>query len=261
MQWAENFAYRKADRVVSMLPNARQHLSDHGMAPEKFVYIPNGVAVSEWADDAGPLPAPHREAIDRIRGQGRFLLGYVGGHALSNALDTLIEAAAALERQNVGIVLVGQGVEKDRLRRRAERLGLEHTIFLPPLAKELVPSLLAELDACYIGWTRSPLYRFGICPNKLLDYMMAAKPVIHAVEAANDLVAEAGCGDHRSSRGRRRLGRRRQPAPRSCAVRAPSDGATRKGLRPRPPRLLRPGPAVLGNDRRERRRRPSPQHV
>ena len=136
----------------------------------------------------------HREAVDRTRGQGRFLLGYVGGHALSNALDTLIEAAAALERQNVGIVLVGQGIEKDRLRRRAERLGLEHTIFLPPLAKELVPSLLAELDACYIGWTRSPLYRFGICPNKLLDYMMAAKPVIHAVEAANDLVAEAGCG-------------------------------------------------------------------
>ena len=117
MQWAENFAYRQADRVVSMLPNARQHLSDHGMAPEKFIYIPNGVAVAEWADQAGPLPAPHREAVDRTRGQGRFLLGYVGGHALSNALDTLIEAAAALERQNVGIVLVGQGIEKDRLRR------------------------------------------------------------------------------------------------------------------------------------------------
>ena len=48
--------------------------------------------------------------------------------------------------------------------------------------------------ACYIGWTRSPLYRFGICPNNLLDYMMAAKPVIHAIEAANDLVAEAACG-------------------------------------------------------------------
>jgi glycosyltransferase involved in cell wall biosynthesis len=33
-----------------------------------------------------------------------------------------------------------------------------------------------------------------VSPNKLLDYMMAGKPVIHAIEAANDLVAEAQCG-------------------------------------------------------------------
>ena len=194
MQWAENFACRKADRVVSMLPNAGEHLREHGMAADKFVYVPNGVAVSEWSGDAGPLPPAHREAIDRIRSRGRFLLAYIGGHALSNALDTLIEAAVELERQNVAVVLVGQGVEKERLERCVRELGLEHTIFLPPVPKKLVPALLAEIDACYIGWTRSPLYRFGICPNKLLDYMMSGKPVIHAIEAANDLVAEAGCG-------------------------------------------------------------------
>jgi glycosyltransferase involved in cell wall biosynthesis len=39
-----------------------------------------------------------------------------------------------------------------------------------------------------------PLFRFGISPNKLLDYMMAAKPVIQAINAGNDLVAESGCG-------------------------------------------------------------------
>jgi len=194
MQWAENFGYRKADRVVSMLPNAQEHMGRHGMAAEKFAYVPNGVAVAEWTEPAGPLPEPHREAIDRIRQQGRFLLGYAGGHALSNALDTLVEAAKTLECSGVSVVLVGQGAEKERLEKRAGELGLIHTRFLPPVPKKLIPALLARMDACYIGWTRSPLYRFGVCPNKLLDYMMAAKPVIHAIEAANDLVAEAGCG-------------------------------------------------------------------
>jgi glycosyltransferase involved in cell wall biosynthesis len=50
------------------------------------------------------------------------------------------------------------------------------------------------MDILYIGWRRSPLYRFGVSPNKLFDYMMAGKPIINAISAGNDLVAESGCG-------------------------------------------------------------------
>jgi glycosyltransferase involved in cell wall biosynthesis len=54
--------------------------------------------------------------------------------------------------------------------------------------------LLAQLDIAYIGWQRVPIYRFGIAPNKLMDYMMAGCAVLHSVEAGNDPVAESGCG-------------------------------------------------------------------
>jgi glycosyltransferase involved in cell wall biosynthesis len=63
-----------------------------------------------------------------------------------------------------------------------------------PVAKAQVPDFLRAIDIAYIGWRRVPIYRFGISPNKLMDYMMAGCAVLHSVEAANDPVADAGCG-------------------------------------------------------------------
>ena len=57
-----------------------------------------------------------------------------------------------------------------------------------------MPVILQEMDALYIGLKGDPLFRFGVSPNKLMDYMMAAKPVIYAIQSGNNLVAESGCG-------------------------------------------------------------------
>jgi len=71
---------------------------------------------------------------------------------------------------------------------------LTNVQFLPPIPKAQVARFLAGVDIAYIGWQRVPIYRFGIAPNKLMDYLMARCPVLHSVEAGNDPVAEAGAG-------------------------------------------------------------------
>jgi len=194
MQLAENRAYRTSEQVVSMLPKACSYMVEHGMAPGKFAYLPNGIVIEEWQEDCATLPEQHRTLLEGLRGEGNFIVGYAGGHGVSNALDQLLEAASLLKDKPVSLVMVGQGPEKAALQRRAATLQLSNMHFLPAVGKSAIPALLAATDALYIGWSRKPIYRFGICPNKLMDYMMAAKPVIHAVEAGNDLVSESGCG-------------------------------------------------------------------
>jgi glycosyltransferase involved in cell wall biosynthesis len=196
MQAGENAAYRHSDAVVSMLPAAEPHMRSHGLAPVRFFHVPNGIDLGEWEGEPEPLPAPAAQALAEHRRAHRFLVGYAGAHGPANALDTLLDAAALLEDAGVGIVLVGQGPEKEALRGRARTMGLRHVAFLDPVPKRAVPSLLREIDGAFIGIARRPLYRFGVSPNKLMDYMMSGRPVVCGIQedAGNDMVRDAGCG-------------------------------------------------------------------
>lgn len=194
LQSAENFACRQCDAIVSMLPNVRSHLEAHGMAPHKLHIVPNGADVAEWERPPAPLPDTAADCLVSLHDRGAFVIGFTGAHGVANALDTLLSAAALLRDIPVAIVLVGAGPEKMRLQTRAHSERLDNVTFLDPVSKDQIPTLLNHFDLAYLGLQRQPLFRFGISPNKLIDYMMAARPVLQAVEAGNDPVAEAGCG-------------------------------------------------------------------
>lgn len=194
LQWAENYAYKHADKVVSMLPKAREHMVSHGMAPDKFIYVPNGINIDEWESEKGTIPDEHLNVITELKQKGNFLIGYAGAHGTANALHSLVDAAALVKDNPISVILVGHGPEKEALQQQANKLGLENIKFLPSINKSTIPHFLSLMDAVYIGLQKQSLFRFGVSPNKLMDYMMAAKPVIHAIEAGNDMVAESGCG-------------------------------------------------------------------
>ncbi|MCE2660947.1 MAG: glycosyltransferase family 4 protein, partial [Rubrivivax sp.] len=119
---------------------------------------------------------------------------YAGSLGLPNAMDHALDAMKQLAGQPVRLVMVGDGHERERLVRRVADEGLDNVRWFSPIPKAQVPAFLASIDIAFIGWQRVPIYRFGIAPNKLMDYMMAGRAVLHAVEAGNDPVAEAGCG-------------------------------------------------------------------
>ncbi|CAB1245900.1 Glycosyltransferase WbuB [Ruminococcaceae bacterium BL-6] len=194
MQAAENYCYKHCDYVVSILPNAKEHMVEHGMKPEKFICIPNGIVKEDWENADLDHPV-YGDKLKKYREEGFFLVGYTGAHGVANALDSYVEAGELLRGKKIKLLMVGQGPERDRLVRKISDLGLSDVVeALPAVKRSDIPGLLAQMDALYVGLQRQPLFRFGVSPNKLMDYMMAAKPVIFAIEAGNDMVADAGCG-------------------------------------------------------------------
>lgn len=193
MQLGEDYGYRHADFVVSMLPKTRDYMVSRGLHPDKFFYVPNGISLEEWEGPPKELPREHRDLLSSLKQQFGFLVGYTGGHSISNSLYTLVNAGKFL-RDRAAIVLVGDGIEKQGLQTVTASDKIDNVFFLPPVPKSCIPGLLQSFDALFIGAPKQSLYRFGISPNKMFDYMMAAKPIIQAIEAGNNMVEEHSCG-------------------------------------------------------------------
>ena len=194
VQKAEDDAYRDADVVVSMLPKVHDYMASRGLDLAKLHIVPNGITLDEWTAEPAPLRDDVAAAIAAHRQAGRTVVGYAGSMGAPNALDVLLDAAKQLGAEPIGLVLVGDGHERARLAQRVADERLDRVAMLPPIPKAQIPAFLAAIDVAYIGWRRVPIYRFGIAPNKLMDYMMAGCAVLHSVDAGNDPVAESGCG-------------------------------------------------------------------
>lgn len=193
MQWAEDYSYKYTDKVISLLPCVKEYMMQHGLDADKFNYIPNGIIASEW-DAYKELPEDIQNVFLKLKEENKFIIGYAGAHGQANSLGTIIDVISRLIDQNVVLVLIGTGQEKEKLISYTLKNGINNVFFLPVQRKELIPACLKLMDVLYIGLQKQPLFRFGISPNKMFDYMMASKPIVQAIDAGNNLVQEANCG-------------------------------------------------------------------
>ncbi len=187
LSWFEKYGYRHSDKIVSLLPNCYEHLKKFEVNENKFTCIPNGI-------DEMPAMVPTGLNL-RDQFTENFIVGYAGTLGISNAMEFFLESARNLfhEKNNsIVFVLVGDGGEVENLKRMAT--GLTNVFFYPRVPKTEIPSILNQFDACYIGWHNNGLYRYGISANKIFDYMLSSKPVVHSINSFNDPIAESGCG-------------------------------------------------------------------
>ena len=187
----ENFMYRKAAHVTVITSAMREALLTKQVPEQKVSVIPNFVN-TEFI-----RPLPRENDFSRKQGlSDKFVVSYAGSLGYVYDLDTLLDAAGLLrQRRDIFFLIVGNGVAKGELEKKAERLNLANVRFLPFQPRECLPWMRAASDV------QVSLYRKGAAndsfSSKIYEIMASGRPLLAAAEQDSEVarsVKSSGCG-------------------------------------------------------------------
>lgn len=190
LAWVERFGYRHSDLVVGTMPNLSAHVAEIAGANIACECVPFGFDPAAFRKSES-LPS---EYLDKHIPKDKFVIGYAGSIGLTNALETVVESAKRLANDDrVFFVFLGDGDRRAHF--IEETKDLENVVFLPKVKRTQVQSVLGHCDLLYFAVYDSPVWKFGMSLNKLIDYLMAGKPVLASYSGYQSMLNEAECGE------------------------------------------------------------------
>lgn len=190
----EKFIYKKASKIIVLLPGAYEYIKKYKVDYRKIAYIPNGVNIS-WFDKC-KVGINIDKDIDQIL-SNYFCCLYTGAHGIPNCLNTIVEAASIVKQKgydDIKFIFIGEGSEKEYLIEYCKKNKINNSEFFSSTDKDIIPAILTKAQVCLLPTRDISLYKYGISPNKLFDYMAAGKPVVFSGNVYNDIIKESNSG-------------------------------------------------------------------
>lgn len=179
-RWLERTAYRHAAHIIALSPPmARGVRESCGTVP--VAVVPN-MANSALFQRAVAMPELSPVKSHSTWPVGRTTLLYAGSFGHLNDVDYALDLATELQergRDDVAVVLVGDGAQRERLVARASRQGMLGNGFhvFAPVPKRDVPALYRAADAALCLFVDvSEMEKNS--SNKFFDALAAGRPVV-----------------------------------------------------------------------------------
>jgi len=187
LQLFQFIGHKYTDKTISLAINLEPYMKEHGLDEGKFLYVCNGIDKTQEIVSHSVLDGK----LAALRDQYKRIIIYTGSHGVPNALEYVIDAFNLIEVDDIALVLVGDGKEKTNLLKRNFN---SNCYFFPPVKKEEIQRVLSFGDVCIISWQDISMYKYGVSPNKVFDYMWAKKPILQALNSPQNQVELANCG-------------------------------------------------------------------
>jgi glycosyltransferase involved in cell wall biosynthesis len=188
-RWLENFLYARATHILVNSPAYKEHMLGKGLPENKITYIPYGTDVDMFNPDLDGSPVRKKFGLEN-----KFVVLYAGALGQANDIDTILRAAERLNHESqIRFVLFGDGKERARLESESKRMNLTNVIFAGVCPKKEMPLVIASSDVCLAILQDVPMFRTTY-PNKVFDYMAAARGTVLVIDGVVREVIESSGG-------------------------------------------------------------------
>jgi len=188
LEWA---SYRSAHRLIGLSPGIVGGIARRGVQRERIEMVPNGCDLAIFSGQTQPWRPAQVRPTD-------LMAVYAGTHGMANGLSAVLDAASELKqrgRDDIKLVLIGEGKLKSGLQARAEREALNNMVFHEPVDKLRLAGLMAGTDLGLQILANIPAFYYGTSPNKFFDYIAAGLPVLCNYPGwLAELIDAHGCG-------------------------------------------------------------------
>jgi colanic acid biosynthesis glycosyl transferase WcaI len=176
------WALRRATSVVVLGEDMRKRILSKGVDAKRVAVVRDGAEIPGGKETTASLDP---QVIGEIREGFRFVLVHAGNLGFYGAWETLLSGAQKLGGQGVGLVFVGDGAQRERLRAAAREIP--NVRFLPFYPSSKIASVLAAGDAHVITVKRG--LEGVVVPSKLYGILAAGKPIVAVAPEECDVVA------------------------------------------------------------------------
>ena len=179
------------DAIVGTMPNLGEHVKQVLGYSKTTHCIPMGIDPATSLSPE-PLPADFEASYFPLK---KFIVAYVGSIGISNALGTFFNCANMMKEEfDIHFLVVGQGDLRESFQQKYSYLP--NLTFAPRVPKEMVQSVLTRCDLLYFSVHPSRVWKYGQSLNKVVDYMMAGKPIVASYTGHPSMINEAACGTY-----------------------------------------------------------------
>jgi len=188
-RWLEKFLYIRASHILVNSPAYKEYILNKGVPEHKITFIPYGTDVDMFNPDVDGLSIRRRLGLD-----DKFVVLYAGALGQANDIYTVLRAAQRLSNEEqIHFVFWGDGKERTNLRAESQRLGLTNALFAGVCPKREMPFVIASSDVCLAILQNVPMFRTTY-PNKVFDYMAAARATVLVIDGVIREVIESSNG-------------------------------------------------------------------
>jgi len=191
-RWIERRAYRNADIITAHSPmNRRMLIAQNPSIRPKILVLHNWIEENQFHADTSTENFRESWGLN-----DKFIAVYGGVLGPAQGLDIVLDVAERVrDLDDLVFLIVGDGMEKERLQNEAASRGLANVVFKPFVARERYPALLHAADVGFL--TLSPKMKTPVVPGKILGYMAMCLPVLAIVNKESDahvIVQDSQCG-------------------------------------------------------------------